>query len=152
MFEIRKKIFYFTPDIIYEFQLSLMVTNETVATVGASSNLQSCTASECKRRRHATLLLGNWQSASVSIMPASWEVACRWAAHVAHLPLLVLHESPPLPLLDAVGNQWKLHACKANNLLFSIIFFYYLLYVFGIVLNCFMRNNSYCLPRQYFFI
>ena len=33
MFEIVKKIFYFTSDLIYEFQLSLMKTTEPVATV-----------------------------------------------------------------------------------------------------------------------
>ena len=36
MFETVKKIFYFTADIIYEFQLSLMKTTEPVATAGTS--------------------------------------------------------------------------------------------------------------------
>ena len=37
MFEIVKKFFYFTPDIIYyEFQLSLKKTTEPVATAGTS--------------------------------------------------------------------------------------------------------------------
>ena len=36
MFEIVKTIFYFTPDIIYEFQLSLIKTTEPVATAGTS--------------------------------------------------------------------------------------------------------------------
>ena len=34
MFEIVKKIFYFTSYIIYEFQLSLMKSTEPVATAG----------------------------------------------------------------------------------------------------------------------
>ena len=34
--KIVKKIFYFTPDTIYEFQLSLMTTTEPVATAGTS--------------------------------------------------------------------------------------------------------------------
>ena len=40
---------------------------------------------------------------------------------------------------------WKLHAGRANNNYFLNIFFSFLLYVFGIVFNCIMQNNSYCL-------
>ena len=45
---------------------------------------------------------------------------------------------------------WKLHACRANNNYFLYIYFYFLLFVFGIVFNCIIQNNSYCLHRQYF--
>ena len=46
---------------------------------------------------------------------------------------------------------WKLHACRENNN-YSLYFFYFLLYVFGIVFKCIVQNNSYCLNRQYFSI
>ena len=45
---------------------------------------------------------------------------------------------------------WKLHACRANNYCFLYIYFYFLLYVFGIVFNCIIRNNSYCLYLHFF--
>ena len=36
--------------------------------------------------------------------------------------------------------------------IFYIYFFYFWLYVFDIVLNCIIQNNSYCLHQQYFSI
>ena len=45
----------------------------------------------------------------------------------------------------------SMHA-KQINVIFYIFFFNYLLYVLGIVLNCILQNNSYCLHQQYFFI
>ena len=61
-------------------------------------------------------------------------------------------ESPPPALVTQLSYPWKLHACRANNNYFPHIFFCFLLYVFGIVFNCIIQNNSYCLHQQYFFI
>ena len=102
---------------------------------------------------HATL--------AVSIMPASWEVVCRWASH----PVLSIisgfsnthHHSAATPhyynrCMRQLSYPWKLHASRANNNYFQYILLNFMLYVFGIVSNCITQNNSYCLHWQYFSI
>ena len=71
---------------------------------------------------------------------------------VSQTPSLCSDASPPPALLTQLSYPWKLDACRANNYYFLYIYFYFLLYVFGIVLNCIIQNNSYCLHRQYYFI
>ena len=71
---------------------------------------------------------------------------------VSQTPLLGSNASPPPALLTQLSYPWKLHACRANNNYFLYIYFYFLFYVFGIVLNCIIQNNSYCLHLQYFSI
>ena len=71
---------------------------------------------------------------------------------VSQTPSLGNNASPPPALVTQLSYPWKLYACRANNYYFLYIFFYFLLYVFGIVLNCIIQNNSYCLHRQYFSI
>ena len=72
---------------------------------------------------------------AVSIMPASWEVLCRWPSH---LSLLVSQTPSPAATHHQLRHcetqlsyPWKLHACKANNNYFLYIF-YFLLYVYGV--------------------
>ena len=43
-------------------------------------------------------------------------------------------------------------ACMPSKWLLFSIYFNFLLYVFGIVLNCIIQNNNYCLHPQYFSI
>ena len=71
---------------------------------------------------------------------------------VSQTPSLGSDASPPPALLTQLSYPWKLHASRANNNNFLYIYSYFLLYVFGIVLNCIIQNNSYCLHRQYFSI
>ena len=71
---------------------------------------------------------------------------------VSQTPSLGSDASPPPALLTQLSYQWKLHACRANNNYFLYIFFHFLLYVFGIVLNWIIQNNSDCLQRQAFSI
>ena len=89
----------------------------------AAAPLQLCYMSEV----HATL--------AVSIMPASWEVACRWAAHPVscttsgfshHHSAATHHHLRHCETLLAY--PWKLHACKANN--------YYFLYLLFKIICC----------------
>ena len=68
----------------------------------------------------------------------------------SQIPSLGSDASPPPALLMQLSYPWKLHACQANNNYFQYIYIYFLLYVFGIVLNCIIQNNSYCLHWQYF--
>ena len=98
-------------------------------------------------------------TSSVSAMPASWEIMCCWAHHpflsttsVSQTPTLGSDASPPPTLLTQLSYPWILHACRANDNYFLYIYFYFLLHWFGIVLNCIIQNNSYCLHRQYFSI
>ena len=78
---------------------------------------------------------------ALSIMPASWEVVCRWESHRLFYHFWFLKHnhsaaSPPPRCMRLLSYPWKLHACRANNNYFPYIFFYFLLYVFGIVFNC----------------
>ena len=72
-------------------------------------------------------------SASYSLIYHFWSLKHHHSAATRH------HHRP-----------WKLHAFRANNNNFLYFLFYFLLYVFGIVFNCIIQNNSYCLHRQYF--
>ena len=62
--------------------------------------------------------------------------------------------SPNPPLRER--GCWHTHEncmhAKQIIIIFYMFFFYYLLYIFGIVFNCIMQNNNYCLPGQCFFI
>ena len=94
---------------------------------------------------------------AVSIIPASWEVVCRLASHPAHYHFWVLkhhHSAETHHHLRRREMQlpypWNMHACKANNNWFLYIFLHFPLYVFGIVFNCIIQNNSYCLQWKYF--
>ena len=71
---------------------------------------------------------------------------------VSQTPSLCSDTSPPPALLTQLSYSWKRHACRANNNYYLYILFYFLLYVFGIVLNCIIQNNSYCLHRPFFYI
>ena len=72
---------------------------------------------------------------------------------VSQTPPLCSFASPPPPLGDAVVAPMKTACmqthCRANNNYFLYIFFYFLLYVFGIGFNCIIQNNGYCLHWQY---
>ena len=59
---------------------------------------------------------------------------------VSQTPSLCSDASPPPALLTQLSYLWKLHACRANNNYFLYIFIYFLLYVFGSVLNLLYRT------------
>ena len=67
---------------------------------------------------------------------------------VSQTPSLGSDASPPPALLTQLS--MKTACMRANNNYFLFILFYFLLYVFGIVLNCIIQNNSYCLHHNIF--
>ena len=109
--------------------------------------LQACHMSDV----HATL--------AVSIMPASREVVWRWT------PRLVLSITSGfsntitrqrlITTTVARGSYCTHENCMHAEqiiIILPIYFFYFLLYVFGIVFNCIIQNNSDCLHWEYFSI
>ena len=124
----------------------MLICHKLVASNGVEV-LQACHMSDV----HATL--------AVSILPASREVVCRWASH----PVLSMTSS----FSNTITRQRRITTtavawgcCRTHEncmhaeqiIIISRYFFYLLLFVFGIVFNCIIQNNSYCLHWQYFSI
>ena len=119
----------------------LVVSNEMAV-------LQACHVSDV----HGT--------SAVSTMPALWEVVCSWAPHPVISMTSGLSNTSTMQRRITTNTVVR-HSCRTHEncmqadqiiIIFYILFFYFLLYVFGIVFNCIIQHNSYCLHRQYFSI
>ena len=106
--------------------------------------------------------LGSGGTVSMSCGRRAWNIGSVYHASVVRgcaadrliqsYRSLLVSQAPPL-LSYQLSYQLKLHACRANNNYFLYIYIYiYLLFVFGIVFNCIIQNNSYCSHWQYFSI
>ena len=128
-----------------------MITTEPVVTAGWHIVKIVITSSDCIRRNRRPCSTGRLGAGIIltgSVYHASIVKGCLpVTAHAAHL---AAHHQ--LCRCDR-GILMKTACMQSKQSLFSIsFFFYYLQYKFDIVFNCIMLNNSYCLPRQYFFI
>ena len=86
------------------------------------------TASDCMRCGRRPCNIGRL---AVSIMPVSWEVACRWAAHAAHLAThYYLRRCERL-----LAYPCKLHACKQIIIIFYIFFFVIICYIYLVLFS-----------------
>ena len=96
---------------------------------------------------------------TVVTMPASWEVVCRWTPHPVLSITSGLSNTITLQRRITKTTVVRRSCCTHENcmhaeqiiIIFHIYFFVFLMYVFGIVFNCIIQNNSYCLQRKYIF-
>ena len=125
----------------------MLICHELVASNGAEV-LQACHMSDLHANigsvYHASIVRG---CVTVSIS----------SSVIYHFWFLKHHHSAATPhhhrrCMWQLSYPWKLHACRANNYYFLHIVFTFLIYVFGIVFNCIIQNNSYCLHWQCFSI
>ena len=104
----------------------------------AAAVLQACDMSDVRRAcnigsvYHASVVIGCAPvSASSSLIYNFWFLKHHYSAAMDHH-----HRRCETQL----SYPWKLHKCRANNNYFLYISFYFLIYVFGIVLNCIFRT------------
>ena len=86
---------------------------------------------------------------AVSIMPALWEVVCRWAPHPALSTSGLSNTTTLQGRITTTTHENCMHAEEVIIILYTFLF-YFLLYVF--VLFSIVLQNNYCLHRQYFSI
>ena len=124
----------------------MLIGHKLVASNGVAV-LQACHMS----KDHATL--------AVSIMPASWEVVCRWGPH----PVLSITSGFSNTItrqrrITTTAVAWGSCHTHENCMHAEQIIIIFYIYIFFFVLciwycfNCIIQNNSYCLHWQYFSI
>ena len=120
----------------------MLICHKLVVSNGAAV-LQACHMSESQQT-----CMQHWQCRSCQRR----ERLCAGERLVqSYLSLLVSQttslssDASPPPLRDTVVIPMKTACLQSEKLLFYIYIFIFLLYAFGIVFNCIIQNNSYCL-------
>ena len=116
----------------------LLITAELVSPADTTNKLKLC------KGLQAMPCIGRVSSVTQCAVSQDF-LAVRKTASVYHASVMTGCMPVSGTPLKAVGIPMKTACMQTKQSLFSIsVFFYYLLYVFVIVLNCIMQNNSYC--------